>query len=405
MLKKIIFAAFLLANISLSQAALPTGATLYDVNLPSLRGRALVSVRALHFETAILQSDYALTYPPNTVDSLGLTSFNEGQYHNLDPDSRWNIQISVGYIFPCTSNDITVAALNYHQRTDNFVTLDPFIGIIFPTLSGNWPALASLTISNPLLGDDTLIETVANPNLVTARSTINCNVFTLKYGQSINLGNKTRLKLFGGLRYADINHNENVIYNYSKFDPTDIVITGPSELSITLNTTTDFTETIDQHCDFKGVGPEFGADVSYYLCWGFGLVGTLSTSILVGAIDSGLNEAFERSLTATIVASEFEQLPVGTEFASRIAQRANFNYSNECRVVPNIDAKIGIDYTYQYCNRYKTRLNLELGYMVSHYFNSVDRLREISTDQFEFDTRRTLASYFDGLYFQLQVRV
>lgn len=401
-MKKNALATLLLVGVvQMAQAGLPTGATLYDVNVPSLWGGAFLGLTALHWETSVPHYDYALTYPP---DDSGIPREEEGLYHSLNPDSRWNFQLTVGYIFPCSGNDLTFNYISYDQWTNDSVTTDPFTALILPTLSNEWPVTGSVTIDSLFLDIDPTLFITANPNLITARTTINLNVFDLNYGQSFNLGSQTRIKYYIGLRYANLENEINVINNFSQVNTTPIEIVSPtSDLGIIVNTSADFTETVDQKSYFNGLGPQLGVDAHYYLCWGFGLVGNLSTSLLIGEINSSLNETLTTKTKATVVGTEIDGIPIGTTFSDFDAKSSDFRHPHERRIVPNIDSRIGIDYTYQYCNH--TKLNIELGYRVSHYFDSVDRLSEVGVDHPDRSTRHTLDTNFEGIYLGIQVKI
>ena len=94
-------------------------------------------------------------------------------------------------------------------------------------------------------------------------------------------------------------------------------------------------------------------DARYCLSSGFGLDADLSTSLLVGRVDSH----FKAAVTDT------DDLPA-VFFDSK-------NGSNT-RVVPVLEAKLGGDYTYIMDCRCKSALVLEAGYQVTNYFNVSD---------------------------------
>lgn len=65
----------------------------------------------------------------------------------------------------------------------------------------------------------------------------------------------------------------------------------------------------------------------------------------------------------------------GPRITSYGAGTASFTAGNTRRVVPVLDAKLGADYTYVFNNAANSDLTLEAGWMVSNYFNAVDRLQ------------------------------
>ncbi len=395
--------------------ALPTGATLFDVNVPTLAGGPTLGLTALHFETTTSEYDYALTYP---IAGTEFPNIQNGIYHSINPDSRWNLKINLGYIFPCSGNDVTFSYLNYYQHTVDHITTDIFTGVILPTLSDEWPTIGIITIADPVLAlPVTLFDPgflvgglsfpiPVEPNLVKATANIYHHVYDLDFGQYVNAGPRTRIKYYGGMRYANLESKLDVIYNFSNFDSTDIFIPGIDPgTGITVNLGADFTETVNQSSNFGGIGPHFGVDLNYYLCWGFGLFSNLSSSLLVGHIGTSLNERFTHKTSATVVESDIATLGSGTIFTGISEDSANFRFPNKPRIVPNIDAKVGIDYSYLCCNQERTKVTIEVGYMVSQYFNVIDRVSEVAVDRPEFRTCHTLDTHFEGLYVSLQVNV
>lgn len=412
---KILTIIFLVSIIRPLYAALPTGAALHEVNVPTLCGGPTFGITALHWETSTPHYDYILTYP---ADDLGLTFLGEGKYHSVSPDSRWNYKVNVGYIFPCSGNDITFSFLGYHQHTIDDVSVDALTTVMLPTLSDEWPTFSTVTIDNPFLAgsfslfvpgvniDDLSIPLPVLPNLARAKANINHHVADLDFGQYINVGSNTRIKYYAGIRYANLENKLNAIYNFSGIDTTDVFLPGlVPETGILVNLAADFTETIKQASDFEGIGPKLGVDFNHSLCWGFGLVSSLSVSILAGRIDTHLNEDFTHLTTAIVVDSDIPEIALGSIFSTFTENHENFKFPNQTRIVPNIDAKVGLDYSYQWCNCERTKLTIEAGYMVSHYFNIVDRVSEIGIDKPEFRTRHTIDQHFEGLYLSLQVNV
>lgn len=382
-------------------AALPTGATLFDVNIPSFCPGTLFGVTFLYWEVNVPEYDYAVTFPP---DSCGCPLKEGGDFSNLDPESRWNIRVDLGYVFPCTGNDILLSYLNYHQTDNEFTTLNPLTSIIVPTLSGNWPVTTALIINDPLL-EQKIISLTTNPNQVFARASINHNAFDACFGQSINIGCKTRLRCFGGMRYANLSHTEKVHYNFTLFDATNISIQGPAETSVTVNTGTDINEIISQQSYFGGLGPHLGLTLKYHLGYGFGMIGGVSTSLLIGQATAHLDDDFNETLIARVVSSEIDVIPLGTDFIQFLKMGSHTHFPSQWRVVPNIDGKVGFDYSCQLRKGKPYQLNAELGFMISQYFNTADRSNAVAFQQPQSSIRHTLDTAFQGIYFSLQFKV
>lgn len=391
-----------------AHAALPTDANAYQVNAPVEHGGAILGITALRWETSSPQYDYAFIYPP--LDDNGqIVPFLDGAtYRHINRDPSWNAKILLGYAFPGTGNEVTLSYIGYQQGTNASTTLDPFTVLIIPTISNNWPTNGSILITNPLLITTNLTfpTDAVNPNLVNATLNTNANIFDVNFTQAINFSCQTRIKYYGGARYANLKNTFDVIYNYSALDLTPIQINGVTPGAfIDVNLGADFTDAIQQASQYSGAGPQIGINFSHSLAWGFGFVTDVSTSLLVGRHRVYLTEQLTKINSATTVDSTIPLLPAGTGFASFAQQNAGFSTPNQARMVPNIDMKIGFDFSYQYCNVDHTVLTIEAGYMISHFFNVTDQVVALDNDAPEYIMPHSNDLHFEGLYFGLQVRV
>ncbi len=395
--------------ISNSYAALPTGATLYDVNIPSLYGGLNIGITALHWNTSLTQDNFALTNP--TSEIIDLHDFHGCRFRPACADNRWNYKFKIGYIIPFTGNEVQVNILNYHQSI-----CAQRHEIILPMLSDKWPTSAVLTISNPFLLDSsitlgipsmpgTAIPRPIEPNCSTARLTVNHDAIDLDFNQSINLGCRTRIKYYAGLRFVRLNDQLNVMYNHTSFSPDDVVLEGINpNTNITTALFVDLTEVVNQRTNYSGLGPHFGIDFAYYLRWGFGLVGNISSSVIAGNMKKNLFEAFTRTATATVMESNIDQVLVNSQFTKKTQEESSIDFAHRNTIVPNIDARLGLDYTYQKCNCSHTKWTAEVGYMVSYYFNFVERVSAVEVNN-SINRSQTLDVHFNGFYVSLQVKV
>jgi hypothetical protein len=187
-------------------------------------------------------------------------------------------------------------------------------------------------------------------NSATAKAEFNLDQVDLMVGQYIDVGSRLRLHPMAGLRFASVERKLNDSYADK------IIGASGTGFSFPVSIVTE------EKSDFEGIGPLVGIDSSYYVGGGFGLVGHFSSSLLVGNIDSQLN--------ATINTPGFPTLPVGLP---PITVNSVFKAGSTQRIVPNYDAKLGVDYTYSFDNR--SNLTLEVGYQVSHYYKAIDLLK------------------------------
>lgn len=182
------------------------------------------------------------------------------------------------------------------------------------------------------------------------------NAATLTFGQLLTVGDRLSLHPFGGLAYADIDSTNKA--NYFTLD--------------------NLTESYKGTSDFQGIGPRAGMDAAVHLGSGFSIVGTMAGDLLVGSMDSKFN--FNQALSG--VTNQFK----------------NDSYT---QVVPELDAKLGIDYMYAF--NPNTSMNVQLGYQVVNYFNaeSQDTFDSVITNS----TNNTNDFDYNGPYLRLQLNV
>jgi hypothetical protein len=418
-------------------AALPTGATLFDVNVPSLCAGATLAITAINFQSAQVHSDYVLTYQPRPgvddalllpqrpiieedvfpfprtiLDEIFISRREEGRFHSVPLGSDWGYKLEAGYIFPCSGNNLVFSYLHYHHGRRVF-TRQRHHGILVPTLSNQWPTVGSVTIVNPNLSlpfitlyqPGGLLPFPIEPNFATAEVNVHHNVFDFDLGQSVNLGCRTRIKYFGGLRYANLNNQFNVIYNYRAIEPDALSLPGLAPSKVKVGLSADYTETIFQMSKYGGVGPHFGVDAVYHMAWGFGIISSLSASILVGETNTALERTFTKLNIATLTESDNPASIFATPFVflNTTTKASYFKYPGELRVVPNLDAKLGFDYSYQWCKKSHTKVNLEVGYRVSEYFNIIDRISTENRIENPIGERNSINQHFEGFYLGIQV--
>jgi hypothetical protein len=130
----------------------------------------------------------------------------------------------------------------------------------------------------------------------------------LEIGQRLTSG-AFDLRLFSGLRYAHLNYSLDM---------------GNQQPSTSL---------------YHGFGPRMGADARYQLgCSCFGLDTHLNTSLLAGSVSSK---------------------------SAKLSESMN-------RVVPELDAKLGVDYTSPVSRTDKSAFVVEVGYQTSNYFSALN---------------------------------
>jgi Legionella pneumophila major outer membrane protein precursor len=182
------------------------------------------------------------------------------------------------------------------------------IGYLFPN-TGN-----DLTVHyNMSSQDNSNASTDDKGVFVKGNQTSDLGIIDLEGGQRF-CASSLDMRVFGGLRYMKLAHGFKVNSDFG-----------------------------DQSFDtkFSGVGPRFGTDARYNLGCGLGLDAHLNTALLVGKV----NNSYEDKNLST-------------------------RSSEISRVVPQVEGKLGFDYTSAFCN--KAALVFEIGYQTSNNFNVID---------------------------------
>ncbi len=316
------------------------------VLVPSQHGGFKVGIDALYLRPTNSDLNYAtsISFP---------TNFSQGFERNatVDPSYDWGFYAEVGYLFPCTGNDLTLAYT--YLRSDE---TDSVIGVSGSNGSTSISVLPlSSLFSNQLFG--TPFGSAAG------KAKFDLNVVDLEGGQRFTTG-AYDMRMFAGLRYANINHQLQTAG--TSFSGQDIEFVAAQEFKT----------------QFRGFGPRIGVDGRYCLSSGFGIDANLSTALLVGQVDS----CYDAVTTVTAIDD-----PTTTYFKAK--------NGSENRVVPVLEGKLGVDYTYIMDCRCKSALTFEVGYQVTNYFNADDHARVVNQAGTGFVYQNNTSDVaFDGIY-------
>jgi hypothetical protein len=440
-----------------SLAYLPsgTGTSKCDVTVPSYCGGFTFGLTGLYWRATSPQQDFATSF--DTVDFSSFDDTGEfvgtGNAHNGHHHQKydWGFQANVGYIFPCSGNDVNLEYTHWnrsHNAGTNGTVLPSFGGFLIIDADTFGPTLPLEITSGGSAGDFTnpilplsAIITAAGfvpsfSSITSSRTEFENHTWDLDFGQAINVGCNFRMRWFGGLRYTQLENKQDTTVASTLTGFADSIDIDAGSLVSTDANTFDGAATLTDvaldvsiidftrnHSKFNGIGPRFGFDVAYNVMCGVGVVGSLSTSLLVGEVRNsfgeritasgsfsatGLNDVGDGNSGIVIAnggdaSTAFDPATFVTAIAPVDTGIVSFNQPNETRVVPNIDAKLGLDYTYQFCNCSRTKMTIEAGYLVSHYFNSIDKLTVSDLGNSSIGPRRTLDTSFDGPYVSVQV--
>jgi hypothetical protein len=350
-MKKLTFGlAILLSGVAVNSfAAFPTNSqpntlTHTGVNVPCFDGGLTFGLAGLYLKPSTSSGlDYALISQYD--DSNGRWS---SSYRSVNPDHHLGYRVNIGYVFPGTGNDVNLSYTNYNNDNKDSIKGSNLFATAFPEryLAAN------------------------------SKAKFEYQAVDFDFGQHMNIGCNTQIRFFGGLRYADLESRFNT--DYLDVRPQ---VSEPELDHINFYTT--------QKSEFHGIGPRFGVDTRYRLGHGFGVVGQLATALLVG--ESNHNQ-YDYDLVAHYN-SDYD-----------IKEGVAYKFDDQTRVVPNLTAKLGLDYSYRFQNCNHTKVTLEAGYQVDHYFNSIDRL-SVNAAQPEIRTRSTIDTSFEGPYLGVQIHI
>lgn len=466
-------AALLSGYVANSFAALPTSNTSKcDVCVPNYCGGFTFGLTGLYWRPSSPLLDYALTYPSayaftsGSTTSVSGSTFSNGCYHNTDHRYDWGFKANIGYVFPCSGNDVYLTYTNWtHSNTDRpgnhfgFILPATSLGSSFATSGlGLSPTFVTSLSTIPVTGTallgaaaatfattlpSTTLTLAIDPSTITiadiyGKSRLQDHTWDLDFGQGINVGCNFRMRWFGGLRYSRLERDLDIgtLANFASTTPSTPAtgltfgvttaagtVAGAGTVAPVFSLAGTINDYLHQKSDFNGIGPRFGVDASYHLGGGFGVIGNIATSLLIGRTHDTscetVNTAGTVSLVGTAAGGSTATIAVdGVPLTSTLVNSAvlafdpatltqvfSFSYDHENRVVPNIDAKLGLDWTYQFCNCSRTKLTIEAGWMVSHYFNAVDRLTSLAAFGPDLSNRRAADVSFDGPYLNVQVNL
>ena len=170
-------------------AALPTGASRFCVNVPSYCGGFTFGLAGLYLRPSTPELDYAMIF--DICDCGGVEG---GRYKSVDPKYQWGFNVNIGYVIPCTGNDINLSYTDYNENEHNRVG---------PT--------DNTTILGALAPFDFSTNSFAT-STASAKATFNYQALDLEFGQAINIGCLTRFRFFGGARYSNLDNHLDATY-------------------------------------------------------------------------------------------------------------------------------------------------------------------------------------------------
>jgi Legionella pneumophila major outer membrane protein precursor len=330
--------------------------TPYTAFAPVLRGGFEFAIEGLYLQPQAETFDYGIADPTPVTPLLlppGILPFepsSNSSIHHLSTQNKWGYRLHAGYIFTLSANDISINYTWFEQST-NQTTRVPAGGVFWTITNGN------LVASNAF-------PVIANHAEASAH--FMWETANIEAGRRLKFYN-LMTRFFAGVAYARVKEDRRITYR-----------DGFSAILNSADNLIPITEDIlTQENSFAGFGPRLGLTSDLAIACGLSLTGQIATDLLAGNIRSRLNE------TASTGAS------------------TALNPNRRSRLVPAIDGKLGLAYTFSLRNC--AEAGLELGYQVNHYFNVKNNLQ--FTDNFSTFIKQGQSISFNGPYVRLQANL
>jgi len=289
------------------------------VTVPEQDSSWSVGIEALYWMPTGADLQYATNQSGVNTNN---NSASTRQTHVADNDYAWGARIDATYHMPVQGKDVELAWAHFGKDwTDTKNTVNRSAGSLYLP----WDLFSG--------------GAATDFNSVSAKSFYSYNSVDLHFGQKVKVGDNLMLHPFAGLRWSDID-SKNEVLAFSA--------------ATTNNNNTSESQAWNIHTDFKGIGPRAGIDGGFNLGGGFGISGRAGASLLVGVTEASQKQSTTVSSTNSSIVNGLDR-----------------KMSNSTRVVPEADAKLGINYGRTFNQRYSGIF--ELGFEANHYFNALDK--------------------------------
>ena len=385
----ILAGATLVASVGAFADVLRNNALPFAVNVPNIRSGFEFNVEGLFLKSSNSDLDYGFI---TGNDDNGNAQTN---LVTVKPDTDFGWGIGVGYVFPDSGNDVQLSWMGFdHTHRSSSSYLESSYSGPGPFL--NTPYGLNINLADPD-GDFDVPSDSQDVTTASGQAKFKLSVVDLDVGQYVDVGDRLQLHPFAGLRFARVENN--LRGQYGSVDPID-----PDVI---------YTEDDAFNSRFSGIGPLLGADANYNLGGGVHVAAHVATTLLVGKVDTDSRFASTQSNEARVITSV--QSPLFAQLSEQITDSASIESADVTRVVPSLDAKLGLNYSYQFdCDSVVT---VEGGYKVTQYIDAVDRLDTSSGQQATpqsfiggsgssaIATRNTSNVGFSGPYVKLAVKL
>ncbi len=253
----------------------------------------------------------------------------------LVPSYGPGFEMGVRYVFANSGKDFQVNWQHLRSSTSKSVIAEEGLQWVSP-FSQTGPSSAQT------FDDLTISQGVNKLRSARGQASFEYDVVNFDFGQYVNIGSWTRVRLFGGLSYVRL--EEQLISSFFGAPPDPSALFPESvPLFIALNAITTF----------AGVGPRFGLDTSYEIPHGFRLTGQFAGALMIGP---------KQPSQYLFAATAPELAAVGIS-----VNRESINSANFTQVASSWDGKLGIANSYASCKG--SAFTIEAGYMATVYID------------------------------------
>ncbi len=347
-LNKLVLSTITLAASAAAYAATSTGLAPFDIRADNAPGTWEFNLAGMYLKPT---SSSLLDYADVTTTSGSNTATN---VNTLKPSYGFGFELGFGYIFPDSAVDAQFNWTHYNHSTQTTNTAP--VNSFLTTIDGRQYIPGSTTN-------------------ITSYAGFGQNAADADVGYHLSIGTRLSTRLFAGLRYAKINSSLTDTY-------------AGAELPFAGYPSGQFSQTDAYYSKFTGIGPRTGVDASYNWGNGLGLAAHAAAALLIGRSEASQFVALNRT-------------------SRSLMNQAQFNAADQTRIVPEVDAKLGVNYSFP-IPKDRYQFTIEGGYQATQYIkalNNINVLYNFVTGAIPSSTETLSGLGFSGPYLSLNLNI